>query len=148
MKTSSQRLKATKNRTEAVKLRSTGMTLEQIGNELGVSTSMAFKYIQTALEDLALKQFEETQEYRALQMLRLEGLLSIAWKYAEQGDLNAIDKAIKITDQLSKLMNLYAPIKIAQTNLSGDGVTSPGIIVVPAVAGSVEEWLEDNRQQA
>lgn len=144
MQTSVRRLSAAENRLKAVQFRRQGMTLEQIGIELGVSTSMVYKYIHSALIELADKQYEETQDYRALQMYRLEGLLNISWDQAQRGDLAAVDKAIKIIDQLSKLMNLYGPMKIAPTNAAGEDLPNSGVIVVPAVAGSVEEWLEDN----
>ncbi|MDM7860556.1 helix-turn-helix domain-containing protein [Alteromonas sp. ASW11-36] len=147
MQTSVRRLSAAENRLKAVQFRRQGMTLEQIGIELGVSTSMVYKYIHSALIELAEKQYEETQDYRALQMYRLEGLLNISWDQAQRGDLAAVDKAIKIIDQLSKLMNLYAPMKIAPTNVAGEDLPNSGVIVVPAVAGSVEEWLEQYKLQ-
>ena len=144
MKSGKNTVNAAQNRVKALELRAEGFTLERIAQELNVSTTMAFKYIKKSLSDLSEREFEEAKQYRSLQMHRLELLLTATWDLAISGDLLAVDKARQLIDQKSKLMNLYAPTRIAQTTADGEDVKQHGIIVVPATANSVEEWLAEH----
>jgi hypothetical protein len=141
MKTRANKLTAAEKRIKAVQLRQQGMTLEQISNQLSINTTIASKYLREALEELADEQYTDTEDYRTLQMLRLEGLLSLVWEKAAGGDLNAVDKARQLIDQMSRLMNLYQPTKFAHTHAASEDVQSGGVNEVIPILNSIEEWL-------
>jgi orotate phosphoribosyltransferase-like protein len=124
MKIRANKLTAAEKRIKAVQLRQQGMTLEQISNQLSMSVTITSKYLREALDELADEQYTDTEDYRTLQMLRLEGLLSLVWEKVAGGDLNAVDKARQLIDQMSRLMNLYAPTKFAQTEASDPDETN------------------------
>ncbi|MEP1446269.1 MAG: hypothetical protein ABJK37_09195 [Paraglaciecola sp.] len=123
--TRSTKLVAAVNRLQAIELRKSGLTLEAISYELGVSTTMVHKYLTKALTDLSARHINETEEYRALQVSRLEGLLVPAYTAALGGDLNAVEKARKVIDSLSDLMGCKAPQKLAASTPDGDSFHNP-----------------------
>jgi predicted transcriptional regulator len=116
--TRSTKLIAAENRLQAMELRKSGLTLEAISYELGVSTTMVHKYLTKALAELAGRNMDEAEEFRALQVSRLEGLLVPAYTAALEGDLNAVEKARKVIDSLSDLMGCKAPQKVAQATIN------------------------------
>ncbi|QPG06542.1 hypothetical protein IT774_05050 [Salinimonas marina] len=127
---------------KALDLKKKGYSYREIGNKLKIGTSTAHKYIAQELTKLAEMTQEKTMEYRQLQIERLEKLLRVSMELATTGDLNAIDKARRIIDSLSQVTGANAPTKIAATTPDGEEAAPGGIIVVPAVAGSVDEWLQ------
>jgi len=128
----------------AIEMRKLGYTFRRIGRELGMAHTTAHKYVHAELQALKEQNQEATSEYRELQIQRLEGLLTQHYPQAMKGHLGSTEKTLKIIQQLTDLMGTAAPKKLATTNKEGDEDAPNGIIVVPAVAGSVEEWLQQH----
>jgi hypothetical protein len=141
MKTRTNKLTAAEKRIKAVQLRQQGMNLEQISNQLSMNVNITSKYLREALDELADEQYTDTEDYRTLQMLRLEGLLSLVWEKVAGGDLNAVDKARQLIDQMSRLMNLYAPTKFAHTHAASEDAQIGGVNDVIQILNSIDEWL-------
>jgi hypothetical protein len=86
-------------RAEAVRLRTAGRTYDEIAMALGYSgRSGAFKAVRKALRD---NEASAVEEYRTLELARLDTLLSSAWPIATNPEHRDRHKAV---DQVLKIM--------------------------------------------
>ena len=134
------RITATERRREALDLRRSGLSFEQIGERLGITRQAAYKHVSKALDKLAEESSDSADKLRALELERLDKLLLGCYADAATGDLRAVDRALRIIERRAKLLGLDAPSKIASTTPDGEG--TQGIFVLPAQAASVDEWLD------
>ena len=99
--------------TEALKLRSNGLTYQKVANYLGVSKSTAFERVQRALAAIPR---EAVDEYRKLENERLDLLLEKVLDKAlaeddNKGFLFAVDRALAIFERKGKLNGTDSPTK-------------------------------------
>jgi predicted DNA-binding protein (UPF0251 family) len=97
--------------TEALRLRSLGWTFQRIADHVGVTKATAYNRVQRALAAIPA---EAVDEFRRLEMERLDIILNVAMDKALSGDkgaLFAVDRVISIMDRRAKLMGLDAPTK-------------------------------------
>ena len=121
----------------ALDLRVAGLSLAQIGRELGVDESTACRYVKDALADLAKRNDGNAETLRALELERLDKLQRTAerilaknhvvvsgktimydgdTKLVDDGPvLAAIDRLVRIAESRRKLMGIDAPAKIEQS---------------------------------
>lgn len=111
-KTSPQVIRQTEQSLKALELRKAGATYEMIAQQLGyASKSSAF----TAVSRLMNKSRREGgKEAFEMELRRLDDLLMSVWPAARQGELSAIDRALRIMERRAKLMGLDAPEKSQQ----------------------------------
>lgn len=103
-KTSKRRLAAAERQVQALELRKGGATFPAIAHQLGYSSSAgAYKAVLTALRET--KQ-EPADEVRRLAIERLDRILLAIWKRALDGDLECIDRVLKIEARRAKLLGL------------------------------------------
>ena len=107
----------TKNRNQAIELRRQGYTLKRIGQVLGVSTQTAANYVNYCLRELVELTAAATEEYRQLELERLDALQAAIWNQAVSGNLFAIDRCVKLMERRAKLLGLDKPL---QHILAGD----------------------------
>ena len=99
---------------QALALRKTGATYEQIANALGYGNrSAAHRAVQRLLK---AHEVEGVDELRKLEDSRLDEMLFAIYKIAKSGDLGAIDRILRIAERRAKLWGLDAP---AKTEISG-----------------------------
>lgn len=126
-------------------MRKAGMNYRAIGNRLGIAHTTVYKYVKSELEKLKKQNSNAASDYRELNIQRLESMLQPIYTQALKGHLGAAERARKIIHDLSVLVGAEAPKKIASTTKDGDDAPpTAGVIVVPAVANSVEEWLQEH----
>jgi predicted DNA-binding protein (UPF0251 family) len=99
--------------TEALKLRSNGLTYQKVADYLGVSKSTAFERVQRALAAIPR---EAVEEYRKLETERLDTMLErvmekVTYDDGKSGFLFAVDRALAIMDRRAKLLGLDSPTK-------------------------------------
>ncbi|WP_280244948.1 MULTISPECIES: helix-turn-helix domain-containing protein [Nocardia] len=99
----------------ALKLRKSGATYRQIGEQLGVSISTAHEYVRDALAEVTK---EPAETVLALELERLDGMLLGIAKQANSGDLKAIDRALRIMVRRDRLTGLDA---LAILRIQGEG---------------------------
>lgn len=93
-----------------IELRRAGVTWEKIALETGFrNASGAYKMYQRAAERMVRPHLEE---YRDMQLDRLERMHMAVWPRAKDGDLRAIETALRISDREAKLLGLEAPLKV------------------------------------
>mgnify|MGYP000884396735 CR=1 FL=1 len=90
-------------RLQALELRKSGATFEQIGTALGVAKGSAYKMVAKALRE---REIPHVDELRKLEAERLDSLQFNLWTRARNGELGAIDRVVKILERRAKLLGL------------------------------------------
>ena len=109
-----------KRRHEVIRLRKRGYSMQRIGETLGCSTQTVSNDLKFLLQELVQLTAAETDEYRQLELERLDKMLEICMNQIEEGGngaLWAIDRALQISERRAKLLGLDKPL---QHILQGD----------------------------
>lgn len=102
---------------QAVELRLAGLSLEQIAERVGYANRSAVsKAIRRAV---ARTNADVVDEYKDLELQRLEALQRAVWAKAMAGDLKAVDRALAIGSARSRLLGLNAPVR-TDLRITGD----------------------------
>lgn len=96
----------------ALELRLAGASYRDIAQALEVSPATALQDCKEALADIPVQQADEM---RTVELSRLDRLQRAVWPRAVKGDLQAVDRAIKIIDRRAKLFGLDAPQQVQIT---------------------------------
>jgi predicted transcriptional regulator len=106
--------------TEALRLRSSGMTYQKIADQLGVTKQTAYNRVQRALAAIP---YEAVEEYRRIEGGRLDAMLEVALNSVlVDGKVHNIERVIMIMDRRAKMLGLDSPVKMELLTL--DMVTS------------------------
>jgi hypothetical protein len=92
---------------QALELRKAGASYRQIGAQLGVSDVQCHRYVKAALAQIQKLSLESAEEYRALELEKLDNYELRINKQVQNGNFGAIDRALRIIDQRAKLLGLY-----------------------------------------
>lgn len=106
------KLTKAERRTAALNLRTAGHSFRVIAEELGVSVKTAYHDVADALSYLSKYERVLAEDHRAMQLTRLDAMLSYIWGRVENGDTFACGTALTIMARQSKLLGLDAPIEI------------------------------------
>jgi hypothetical protein len=110
---------------KAVELRIAGYDYVEIAQQLGYADHTgALKAVRRALLR-TMKPATETE--RALEVARMDRVLKGVWHWAERGQVESIDRVLKISKRRSELLGLDAPIKNAQTTPDGEHPAPPTV---------------------
>lgn len=91
----------------ALKLAAEGRSFDQIAQEVGFGhRGSAHRAVYKALAE---HEAENVHHLRALEMARLDYMLSRIWHRIEQGDVEAISTALKISDARCRIMGIHGP---------------------------------------
>lgn len=94
-------------RSQALKLASEGRSFEEIAQEVGFThRGSAHRAVYKALAE---HEAEDARELRAMEMARLDYMLSRIWHRIEEGDVQAISTAIRISDLRCRITGIYGP---------------------------------------
>jgi hypothetical protein len=105
-KTSKERITRAKRGTQFMKLRIEGLSFEEIGAQMGVSTQRAFKIIKDELALLNRKRAETAEECIRLELSRLDDMLKPLWAKCKAGDIGAQAAVLRLMDRRAKLLGL------------------------------------------
>ena len=90
-----------------VKLRTQGRTYESIAKELGYADASGAR--EAWLRATKRAPVDNINEYRQIQMNRLESLVAILWPKIEAGDLQAFPHLMSALKEEATILGLYAP---------------------------------------
>lgn len=107
--TSPRKLRAHERATEAIKLRRLGLTYEEIGERLGISKAQAWK---SCARFLATVPIEDVEAVRTIELDRLDLVVKVLMPKVVAGDLQAIDRLLRVMERRAKMQGLDAPTKI------------------------------------
>lgn len=95
------------------------LTVEKFGADAmpgGWDERYAYKDVKRELDKLRAMNQGNTDHIRQLELERLDVMLVSVWKEIQDGNLGAIDRAVKISARRAALLGLDAPIR---QNLTG-----------------------------
>ncbi len=138
-KTSAAHARATANREAALQLRRSGYGYRGIAEKLGISKTRAHELVQEGLEEAKAQIVAHADDLRSEELSRLDGMLAKVYDAAEKGDLQAVDRVLKIGERRAKLLGLDAPTRTA---LQGGGEDAPPIHTV--TEAKVTFYMPDN----
>jgi hypothetical protein len=101
------------NRAKALELRIQGLTLQAIGDQLGVTKSRAFQYVSEGLAELNETCVVHAEELRRLSTEQLDQLIAAHMPAAIKGDTKAAGVVLRAIQSRSKLYALIKPQAIA-----------------------------------
>lgn len=88
----------------SVELALAGASYDDIATEVGYANrGTAWKTVQKALKD---REVNAVDEYRELELARLDALQASLWANAIAGDIKAVNACIKIIEQRTRLLGL------------------------------------------
>lgn len=96
-------------RVQAMRLRVAGLTYEQIGERLGITSSGALALVKRTLERA---ENVNVQQERELENQRLDVAQSVIWARVLEGDIKAIDAYLRISNHRIRINGLAAPTQI------------------------------------
>lgn len=96
----------------ALELRLAGASYRDIAQALNCSVGTATNDCKEALAEIPMQQADEM---RTVELSRLDRLQRAVWPSAVKGNLEAVDRAIKIIDRRAKLFGLDAPQQVQIT---------------------------------
>lgn len=102
---------------EAIELRRRGLTYDDIGVALGISSKRARDLVRKAIAAIP---FEAIEEARTLELSRLDALFAVAFSQVERGNLQAIDRCLAVMGRRSQFLGLDAPKRHEVTTYDGD----------------------------
>jgi len=120
LKKQSDELWALEKKKEALQLRITGHSDEEIADVFGVEQSVVEKWIRQGLRKARKINSELGETVIDLEMARLDRMLIGLEVGVGLGDSNAISSALRIQERRSKLLGLDKPVKIAPTSPDGE----------------------------
>ena len=139
-------------RSQALQLKQSGMTYEQIAERLGVAQSQVYKDIKRRLAEVRRDDSEAVQEAYALQVSRYERLLLRWWPEAIGRDDElaslATDKVLRILRQLDIIGGLIPDkpliqLNTLQINSDGGGTLADLLSSMASDDGIVEGAMAD-----
>lgn len=109
------RQEAVQRRSAAIEMRRAGADVEQIALRLGyASTTNCERDLTRALTNILRMPKEEA---KALELMRIDGMLISFWPDARKGVPAAADRVMKLIELRAKLLGLFAPVQVEQVSL-------------------------------
>lgn len=110
-RTSANKSELIKRQQLAIQLKNSGWSYRAIGEKLGITHVQAFYDVRDAIVELNETRLESADEYRAIELERLDGLTKALEPMAMVGNVGSVNAYIKVMEQRAKLLGLYAPVK-------------------------------------
>ena len=109
-KFSPRRIGARERQRQALELRQAGLSFQRIADELGYrSRSGAYMAIKAIVEEVDA---DAVDDYRRLNMPRLNTLLGGIWQPARAGDIGAVNSAVRLISEMNKMLGVHAPVAV------------------------------------
>lgn len=95
----------------ALQLKQDGLSYRAIGEKLGVDHTQAWHDVKNAIAELNALKLDTAEDYRELELARLDMLTKGLEPMARVGNPMAVNAYVKVMEQRAKLLGLYAPEK-------------------------------------
>ena len=107
-RTSKRSVSSQAKKQKALSLRLEGRNYRDIAAGVGCSLSQAHRYVSAALDEIQDKNREIAEDVKVLELERLDALFKTAFAAVQDGDVRAIDQALKCMDRRARLLGLDA----------------------------------------
>lgn len=121
---------------EALKLRAAGANYKQIGEVLKISESYARRLTIKAMDEVVI---DDAKEVIMMDLLRLDEMQMMATRALRSGDLNQIERIMRIMRERRDILGLTTDSWKEQQSERAGSLTNNGIMVVN---GSSENFVE------
>ena len=102
--TSERGLATVEKQRAALELRKAGLDFDTIARKVGYKhRASAYRAVMAALKKMLQ---EPADEVRKMEVARLDAMIFAIWSDVKRGNLNAMDRAIKIMDRRARLLGL------------------------------------------
>lgn len=95
-----------------------GYTVAEIAQELGETVTNVQRHKVKALRDIV---YDSVEEARLIEDARLDAALRAIWDSVLEGNLQAIDRFLRISERRAKLLGLETPPKAKDRGDADDG---------------------------
>lgn len=132
----------------ALELRKSGASFTAIAETLGYADAAgASKAVKRALRKMLQ---EPAAELREIELARYDQMFFALWKRVLQGDLAAIDRALKIMSQRAQLLGLNAPVNVNLNRMVVEVANDLGLSLEEAreLHQNVQVYLDRERHHA
>lgn len=85
-----------------------GASYPEIAKTLHISRATAIRYVKHGLKQLYQEPGEAVIK---MELDRLDALMSAVWPAAMKGDLNALDRVLRIMERRARYLNLDSPFR-------------------------------------
>jgi len=134
-------------RRKAWQLHMAGVGYQAIADQLGVNVATAHRDVKRILAALHKERIDDADLERAKSLARLERLIQGLFSKAIKGDHKAADTIRKLEADRIRLLGLAPAVKAEITGKDGGPLEiQAGVVLVPAVAGSVQAWRDQVEQ--
>ena len=123
-KASKTKSNGTDRRRQAFELRKRGLSFDEIGDRLGITRQSAHALVTNMLTEMAEQTKTDVKAVLEMELARLDTMIAALWTMAETGDLEAIDRAVKLMERRAKYLGLDAANR---TEISGPDGTAIAI---------------------
>jgi len=124
----------------AVALHMAGMKFDDIAEQVGY-TNRGTAY-ETVMRAIRRETTQNVEEVRAAEIARLDELMLTLWPKARRGELQAIDRVLKLMERRAKYLGgLEAPAKI---DVTVEQITPD--TVAAFIEGAHQQWLRSQEQ--
>jgi len=130
LKTSGKKLEAANRCKLCVHYRLAGYTFVEIGEKVGCSAKTAHKWVTKTLHEIQTTYRQDANSLRTQELQALDQLKQTLWAKGRQGNLQAIDRLLKISERRAKLLGIDAPDTYEHTGAGGTPLLAP-VIVLP-----------------
>jgi hypothetical protein len=104
---------------QIIQLRLAGASMRQIADRVGCALGVVHKALTQWSADALEETRGDVDALRRQEAARLDTLQVAVWKNAVQGNVGAIDRALRIMERRAKLLGLDAPVTDAEAARMG-----------------------------
>lgn len=121
--TAPRRVTTAERKKSALALRIGGLSFQAIGDKLGVTRQAAHSLVVNALRDTNAQTAEAADELRRLELERLDTAQAAIWEAVLKGDVQAVDRFVRISKRRGELTGIDAPAKSEIAGADGGPLT-------------------------
>ena len=94
------------------RMRVQGYTVVEIAEELGIAHQVVTINLRRVMQELKALSEQEADSYRAYELTRLDNLFKSLQAKIEEGDVNAVNAAVRVIERRCKMLGIDAPQEI------------------------------------
>ncbi len=137
--TDKHKVRVSDRQAKTLELRKQGLSIRAIAKELDSNEATVHRDLKAILAELHAQTLEHGQAYKELELERLDKIIEVLAPKVLAGDVQAIDRHLKVIAERAKLLGLYAPTSTAVDVTSQGNAISAWQTIVMQTRGDSDE---------